>query len=207
LRRQARGDSPNQGQSEADDTPLDPGEAEGLIPGHVQTQPQLNQWEALNIAKATRWAARRRGQDWLSTAALTELHRRMFGQTWTWAGTHRRSDKNISPHRWTQLPELMENIVANTRARFESSGQSPEALDDVAVRFHHELVHIHPWPNGNGRHARLATDLLLRSWGRPQFTWGSGAVVSVADLRARYVTALRHADAGEYSFLKQFVRG
>ncbi len=188
-------------------TLLDPNEIDGLIPDHLETQAELNQWEAVNIGDAERWASRRRVVDVLSAKALQELHRRMFGETWRWSGTYRTSDKNISPYRWTQVPELMENVVANTRTRYESRDKSPAALDDVAMRFHHELVHIHPWPNGNGRHARLATDLLLRSWGRPLFTWGSSASGSDADLRARYVTALRHADGGDYTLLMQFVRG
>lgn len=188
-------------------TPVDPDEAHALVPGHLQTHAQLNQWEALNIAGASRWATRQRAEDWLSTSALKELHRRMFGKTWRWAGTYRASDKNISPYRWTQVPELMENLVANTRARYESSDGSSESLEDIGLRFHHELVHIHPWPNGNGRHARLATDLVLQSWDHPRFTWGAGASLRDADLRARYVTALQSADAGDYSLLRQFVRG
>lgn len=200
-------DPAKEGESGSYATPLDGDDAEALLPGHLQTQPELNQWEALNIARAARWAARRRGENWLSTPALQELHRRMFGETWRWAGTYRTSDKNISPYRWTQVPELAGNLVADTRARYESSDKSPEALDDIALRFHHELVHIHPWPNGNGRHARLATDLLLRSWGQQPFTWGRRAEMSDADLRARYITALRGADSGDYSLLRQFVRG
>lgn len=193
--------------SPPDATLLDQNKNEGLIPEHLETQVELNQWEAVNIGDAERWASRRRTVVVLSTRALQDLHRRMFGRTWRWAGTYRTSDKNTSPYRWTQVPELMENLVANTQARYEASDRSPEALDDVALRFHHELVHIHPWPNGNGRHARLATDLLLQSWGRPPFTWGEGARLSDADLRARYIAALQHADAGDYSPLMQFVRG
>lgn len=192
--------------SPAGATPIDPNEIDGLIPEHIETQLELNQWEAVNIAEAARWASRRRAVDVLSTAALKDLHWRMFGQTWSWAGTYRRTDKNISPYRWTQVPELMENLVANTRARYEPSDRSPDELDDIAMRFHHELVHIHPWPNGNGRHARMATDILLRSWGRPPFTWGDGAHLSDTDLRARHIAALRRADAGDYSLLRQFVR-
>lgn len=188
-------------------TLLDPNEIGGLIPDHLETQAELNQWEAVNIGDAERWASRRRGVDVLSTKALQDLHRRMFGRTWRWAGTYRTSDKNISPYHWTQVPELMENLVGNTRARFDSSDKSSSALDDIAMRFHHELVHIHPWPNGNGRHARLATDLLLRSRGRPPFTWGARENESDVDLRARYVAALRQADAGDYTLLLQFVRG
>lgn len=207
MRRTAANNADGSARADSGATPVDPDEAHALLPGHLQTQTQLNQWEALNIAEASRWASRQRSENWLSTAALKELHRRMFGETWRWAGTYRTSDKNISPYRWTQVPELMENLVANTRARYESSDKSSAVLDDIALRFHHELVHIHPWPNGNGRHARLATDLLLRSWGRPPFTWGSSASESGADLRARYIAALQHADAGDYSLLRQFVRG
>lgn len=145
--------------------------------------------------------------DVLSITALKDLHWRMFGHTWSWAGTYRKTDKNISPYRWAQVPDLMENLVANTQARSDASDRSPEELDDIALRFHHELVHIHPWPNGNGRHARLATDLLLQSWRRPSFTWSEGASLSGTDLRSRYITALQRADAGDLSILRQFVRG
>lgn len=190
-----------------DATPIDQNEIDGLIPQHLETQLELNQWEAVNIAEAGRWASQRRVVDVLSTMVLRDLHRRMFGETWEWAGSYRKSDKNLAPYRWTHVPELMENLVANTRASYGASDQSPEAIDDIALRFHHQLVHIHPWPNGNGRHGRLATDVLLRSWGRPPFTWGSGVNLSDADVRARYLAALRRADVGDYSLLTQFVRG
>ncbi len=193
-------------QDHAGATPLDSEETEDLIPGHLQTQVELNQWEALNIADATRWALRRRDVDVLSPAALKELHLHMFGQTWRWAGTFRQSDKNLSPYRWTQIPELIENLVANTLVRYESSDKSAETIDEIALRFHHELVRIYPWPNGNGRHARLATDLLLQSWGRPPFTWSRGDLGSDGDLRARYISALRSADERDYALLRQFVR-
>lgn len=189
-----------------DATPVDPDEAAALIPGHIQTQIELNQWEAVNIADAAQWAARRHGLDVLSSAALKELHRRMFGHTWAWAGTFRQSDKNLSPYRWSQIPELVENLVENTRARYSTGDKSPGLLDDLALYFHHELVRIHPWPNGNGRHARLATDLLLRAWGRPAFTWGHDELTS-GEVRARYIAALQRADANDYSLLRDFVRG
>lgn len=114
---------------------------------------------------------------------LRELHRRMFDETWIWAGSFRRSDKSISPYHWT------------------------EALDSLVVRFHHELVRIHPWPNGNGRHARLAAELLVSSWGRPPFSWGGAKhETSVSELRARYLGALKSADAGEFDELTWFAR-
>jgi Fic family protein len=80
-------------------------------------------------------------------------------------------------------------------------------LDDIVMRFHYELVRIHPWPNGNGRHARLAADVLLEAWGRPPFTWGSaGDLVAPGEVRAAYIAALRRADGGDFTPLRAFVR-
>jgi fido (protein-threonine AMPylation protein) len=98
-------------------------------------------------------------------------------------------------------------LLANTKAQYETAKHAPEELDAVATRFHHQLVLIHPWPNGNGRHAREATDLLLRRWGRPAFTWGAACTRSAAqDVRQEYLGALRAADAGDLALLMRFVR-
>ncbi len=79
--------------------------------------------------------------------------------------------------------------------------------DEIAARFHHRLVAIHPFPNGNGRHARTMTDLLLvHKLGRPRFTWGSGALINSGDSRRRYIDALRAADRQDYGPLMFFVR-
>lgn len=188
-------------------TPLDDEELQGLIPDHLHTKAELNQWEAVNVASGHAWALGRRTSDPLSVGALQRLHRRMFGDTWTWAGSCRRSDKNISPYHWTQVGVLMRELVENTKAQYDASDKSAGALDDIAVRFHHQLVRIHPWPNGNGRHARLATDQLLRYWDRLAFTWGSGNDLAPdGGTRSRYVAALRAADAGSYQALRSFVR-
>jgi Fic-DOC domain mobile mystery protein B len=188
-------------------TPLDDEEYDGLIPAHLSNRAELNQWESLNIAKAYNWTSRRLLPDVLSVDFLRTLHRHMFGETWTWAGEFRRSDKNISPYAWTQVPVLFRELVENTRAQYEASDKSSAALDEIATRFHHQLVRIHPWPNGNGRHARLATDLLLAQWGRPSFTWGSGAdLTNEGEARASYIRALRSADAGNLQLLREFVR-
>ena len=188
-------------------TPLDEAEIEGLIPAHVQTRAELNAWEATNIGHAIEWAYGRAHVDVLSVETLQELHRRMFGATWNWAGTFRKSDKNISPHHWPQVPVMVRDLAMDTRAQYLASDKSPPLLDDIAMRFHHRLVQIHPWPNGNGRHARLATDLLLREWNRPAFTWGDAAGTGFGDaVRRAYIDALRAADAGEFEAQRQFVR-
>jgi Fic-DOC domain mobile mystery protein B len=200
--------------SEGDgNTPLDPDELDGLIAPHLRTRADLNQWEARNLERAITWLADR-PFDVLALGALESLHRRMFDQTWAWAGVFRRSDKNISPFRWTEVPRLMRDLVANTRVQRDVLDTTDEALDQLAARFHHELVRIHPWPNGNGRHGRLATDLLLRQWGRPMFTWGertlhdnaSPAATEPTTVRNTYITALRRADDGDFAPLYDFVR-
>ncbi|MFI5233605.1 MAG: mobile mystery protein B [Gemmatimonadales bacterium] len=189
-------------------TPLDEDEIEGLIPPHVRTRAELNVWEATNISDAVAWAYGRAHVGILSVKTLRELHRRMFGATWAWAGTYRRSDKGISPHHWSQVPALMHELVNDTHAQREASDRTVGATDGIATRFHHRLVHIHPWPNGNGRHARLATDLLLREWNRPAFTWGSAGSAESADfVRRQYLQALELADGGNFDALHQFVRG
>lgn len=81
-----------------------------------------------------------------------------------------------------------------------------DVLDEIAARFHHKLVWIHCYPNGNGRHGRLATDLLLASMNRPRFTWGSANLVDVSETRLRYVAALRAADGHDIRPLLEFVR-
>ena len=188
-------------------TPLDPDEQDGLIPDHIHTKAELNQWEALNISGGEEWALSQHSADPLSVPWLRELHRRLFGETWQWAGAFRRSDKNISPYHWTDVPVLMRDLVENIRTQHAASGRSAEALDEIAIRFHHQLVRIHPWANGNGRHARVATDILLRRWRRPVFSWGAGAdLIAAGTARARYISALRAADGGQFEQLRDFVR-
>lgn len=187
-------------------TPLGENESEGLIPPHLTTRAELNQWEVRNIGRANDWVAART-PNVLDLAFLKELHRRMFDETWEWAGAFRKSDKSISPYRWTEVPRLVRDLLENTQVQHEHSEKSLEALDGLAARFHHELVRIHPWPNGNGRHSRLATDVLLRSWGRPPFSWGSAAhPTKRGEIRARYIAALKAADAGAFDDLTRFVR-
>lgn len=187
-------------------TPLEEDELDGLIPSHLETRAELNQWEGKNLELATEWIAER-ALDVLDTEMLKELHRRMFGQTWEWAGTFRRSQKNISPFDWPQVPRLLHDLVENTKAQFAACEGDREQLDQLAARFHHDLVRIHPWPNGNGRHGRMATDLLLRMWKRPPFSWGAvSGIAEPTSARERYIDALRRADAHEYASLYVFVR-
>jgi Fic-DOC domain mobile mystery protein B len=187
-------------------TPLDEDESEGLIPEHITKRAELNEWEAENIRAAIAWAAVRT-PDMLKEGTLRALHKRMFEKTWSWAGTYRTSNKSIGPYPWQEVPRLIRDLLENTKTQYAAAKHSPDAIDELAARFHHQLVLIHPWPNGNGRHAREATDLLLRRWGRPPFSWGaSSRRTDNQELRQDYLRALRAADAGNVEPLMRFVR-
>lgn len=81
------------------------------------------------------------------------------------------------------------------------------AIDELAARFHHRLVSIHVFPNGNGRHARLYIDTFLMSNGSEKFSWGMLSLAESSYIRKSYINALRAADRGRYDLLYDFVRG
>lgn len=185
-------------------TPLDPDEAEGLMPTHITTQGDLNAWEQTNILQGTRWASRQKKRELLDEGFVRDLHKKMFDQTWRWAGTFRKSNKNIGVD-WPQIALKLRDLLDNTRYQIE---HQVFELDEIVVRFHHQLVWIHAFPNGNGRHARLMADLLAMRLGLPRMTWGGGAVafMSVGTVRKQYLKALRAADQGLFENLIEFSR-
>jgi len=183
-------------------TPLDPDERAGLIPEHLNTQGDLNDWEQENILRAVRWLKRTRPLDVLNERFCRSLHAKMFDQTWAWAGTFRQSDKNLGCD-WTQVSTRLAQLLGNTRWWVEHGTYSP---DEIAARFHRDLVWIHLFPNGNGRHARMMADALLRGLGQPSFSWGGSNLVSASEIRSCYLEALRAADKNDYQPLLAFVR-
>jgi Fic-DOC domain mobile mystery protein B len=182
-------------------TPLDPDERAGLIPGHIATQGELNEWEQLNIVQGENWARKQR-KEILNEGFLRQLHQQLFGETWKWAGEFRKSDKNIGVD-WLKIGVELKKLLDDTRYQIEHASYPP---DEIAVRFHHRLVAIHPFPNGNGRHARLMADLLVERLGRPRFTWGRQSLVDAGDTRKRYIAALQAADARDMTPLQAFAR-
>jgi Fic-DOC domain mobile mystery protein B len=184
-------------------TPLDPDEAAGLIPKHIATQAELNEWEFVNIAGGQRWAKRNvKRRELLEETFVRELHRRMFDDTWRWAGTYRNSDKNIGVP-WQQVGMRVHQLLENTRFQIE---HQTFPVDELAVRFHRDLVWIHPFPNGNGRHARMMADILVMRLGAARFTWGQADLVGGEDARAAYIAALKVADQGDFVPLLAFAR-
>ncbi len=182
-------------------TPLTEEERAELIPSYITLRPELNEAEQANIMDAEQWAFSRK-RNVLDERFLDNLHRRMFGRVWRWAGQHRQSAKNIGVDAY-QIPETLRLLLDDCRYWIESSTYEP---DEIAARFHHRLVFIHPFPNGNGRHARLAADLLLKAMDQPRFTWGRVNLVNAGDTRQAYIAALRAADAHDYEPLLAFVR-
>ncbi len=182
-------------------TPLSPEEREGLIPSYITLRRELNEAEQANITAAERWAFSRK-RDVLDEVFLKQLHGRMFGDVWRWAGKYRATGKNIGIDAW-QIGMQLRQLLDDIRYWQENRTYVP---DEIAVRFHHRLVWIHPFPNGNGRHARLAADLLLKSMGRDRFTWGQGNLVDIGKVRSDYIGALQAADGHEFGPLMAFVR-
>lgn len=183
-------------------TLLDPDEAEGLIPRHIISRGQLNAWEQENILEGERWAFARMREDVLTLKFIQELHKKMFGHTWRWAGRFRTTEKNIGVdpiHIRVEIKKLCDDVAYQIKHK-------SYPIYEIAVRCHHRLTWIHPFPNGNGRHARTFTDVLLVAHGAQRFTWGASDLVAEGDTRDCYISALQAADRGEYRPLIEFVR-
>lgn len=162
----------------------------------------MNEWEQANIAAAVVWLEEKRPEPVLTMPFLQELHRRMFDKTWTWAGVFRWTGKNIGVLP-SSIREDLNNLLNDTDYGIEHRTYS---TDEVAARFHHRLVSIHPFPNGNGRHARLMTQALQDQLGVRRFSWGRGSLVKDGETRTAYLRALQAADGGVYEQLMAFVR-
>jgi Fic-DOC domain mobile mystery protein B len=183
-------------------TPLDPDEAGALLPGHLRTWEEVNEWEQQNILEAMTWALGRKPKS-LSEVTIRELHRRMFERTWSWAGRYRSSDKNFGVP-WFSISSEVLNLVRDGQYWIENGTYS---MDEAALRLHHRLVQIRPFANGNGRHARLWCDLFLREQGRPMFVWRSKELDHPGAARHAYISALQAADRGDYSLLTELLIG
>jgi Fic-DOC domain mobile mystery protein B len=182
-------------------TPLTLEEMRDLIPAHIAYRRELNEAEQENIMLAQDWALGR-PRDLLSERFVRDLHRRMLGDVWRWAGKFRTSARNIGIEYW-QIPVALRQLLDDARAWIAYGTYPP---DEIAVRLHHRLVLIHPFPNGNGRHARLMADLLAMQLGRDRFSWGRASLRAAGVARGRYMEALRAADGHDIGPLLDFAR-
>lgn len=182
-------------------TPLTPEEREGLILSHIALRRELNDAEQSNILEAEQWAIKRK-RNILDERFLKVLHKKMFCRVWKWAGQYRQTARNIGVDAWRishDLSQLLDDCLYWVK-------NDVYEMDEIAVRYHHRLVYIHPFPNGNGRHARLATDLLLLSFGFSRFSWGQDSLIDHELTRQNYIISLRAADNHDFRLLLNFVR-
>ena len=184
-------------------TPLDPDEMDGLKHPQIETRGELDQLEQQNIQDGYNWLQRQRKyREFLSEEFVLALHKQLFGSVWKWAGTFRNSDKNIGiDHLY--IGEELRKLLADTKYWIEHETYKREEL---AARFHHRLVKIHPFPNGNGRHARIMTDVILEKiLNVPPVNWGGRALDKEGNHRLTYIQALKAADKNDYRPLIEFV--
>ena len=186
-------------------TPLDEDEKEDLLITTITTRGELDEFEQLGIEKAIEWTMKRKpglGQI-LSTEFVRELHRMMFADIWKWAGQFRTSNKNLGVDK-NQIRLDLKNLLDDCRYWMD---HNVFVGDEIAVRFSHRIVTIHPFANGNGRHSRLIADILVsHGLGRPHFSWGSINLTAEGVARSAYLIALREADEGRYHSLIEFAR-
>ena len=188
---------------ETDDnsTPLTEEEKQQLKAKWITTRAELNELETKGIANAEIWLLKNK-KDILNETFIKNLHKKMFGDIWKWAGTFRTTERNIGVAPYEIQPKLR-ILLDDVKFWIDNRTFSPK---EIAIRFHHRLVQIHPFPNGNGRISRLMADLLMKQFDLPALNWGSGNLTEISELRKEYITALRKADNGDYSFLLNFVK-
>lgn len=185
-----------------DATPLTHEEKLALLPDYVGTRAELNRVEQQNIIDGTRWAYSRK-RDILDTQFMRKLHKQLFGDVWQWAGDFRATARNIGIEA-TSIPVELRKLIDDVRVQIEYGSYPP---DEIVARFHHRLVFIHPFPNGNGRFSRLAADLLAKQMGIEPFDWGAAAELAEAsDTRRAYIAALKAADANDFAPLLLYLR-
>ncbi|MBR5645113.1 MAG: mobile mystery protein B [Treponema sp.] len=186
----------------ADDnsTPLTTEEKNGLKLKWITLRSELNEAEARNIAQAQIWLASNKKKDVCSDSFLRNLHKKMFGDVWVWAGEYRTTERNIGVAPYQISIKIMQ-LFDDLKFWIDNKTYSNH---EIAVRLHHRLVQIHPFPNGKGRVSRLMADLVLQKLDGTSLYWGDTNLVNVSEVRSKYIDALRKADAGDYTELLNF---
>lgn len=187
-------------------TELTADEKKGLKPAYITYRAELNEAEQVNLLQAERlFLAQKPPKEPLNfadQAFICQVHKRMYGDVWDWAGKYRNSERNIGVDFWL-IHEEMHKFTGDAQWWINHQTYPPEEL---AVRFHHRLVWIHPFPNGNGRLCRFLADHLVMRLGSQRFSWGSKNLTNAGDLRKAYIAALQQADKGDYTALLTFSR-
>lgn len=186
-------------------TPLEEEEKDGLKIKSITTQGELDEFEQLNIEKAVEWTIHTnlKPKNILTEKFIKDLHKKMYGDVWKWAGEFRRTEKNIGIP-WTKIGLELKNLLDDTKYWIENKTFSPE---EIAIRFKHRIVSIHCFPNGNGRHSRMMADIIMESiFGNEIFSWHQSNVVKANEIRKEYINALKEADKGNVKPLIEFAK-
>lgn len=186
-------------------TPLDEDEMEGLLIKTINTRGELDEFEQLNIEKGMLWTMKRKfkAEKILSESFVKELHRKMYGEVWQWAGEFRKTNKNIGIDKF-QIALELRALLDDCKFWIEKKVFSD---DEIAIRFKHRLVSIHCFANGNGRHSRLFADVIIgQLFKLPVFSWGAANLTKKGEARKDYLQAIRKADAGNFEELILFAR-
>lgn len=179
-------------------TPIDENEKSGLKINSITTQKDLDEFEQLNIEKAVEWTIHTnlKLEKIVTEKFIKNLHKKMYGDVWKWAGEFRKTDKNIGIE--------LKNLIDDTKYWVENKTYFPE---EIAIRFKHRIVAIHCFPNGNGRHSRMMADVIMESiFGKDVFTWNKSNMVKADETRKSYISALREADRGNINLLIEFAK-
>jgi Fic-DOC domain mobile mystery protein B len=186
-------------------TPLAKEEKEGLKIKSITTHGELNEFEQLNIEKAVEWSINTnfKSENILTEKFIKNIHKRMYGDVWKWAGDFRKTEKNIGVP-WIQISMELKKLLDDTEYWIENKIYSPE---EISIRFKHRLVSIHCFPNGNGRHSRMMADIIIESiFGKKIFSWHQSNIVKANAIRKAYINALRKADNGNIEPLIDFAK-
>src|SRR5690554_3139877 len=186
-------------------TPIDEEEKEGLRIETIATKGDLDEFEQLNIEEALQWVFSKKfkPKQVFSEKFICNLHKRMFGTVWNWAGQFRKTNKNIGVDKH-QVPIELKILCDDALFWIENKTYPPE---EIAIRFKHRIVSIHCFPNGNGRHSRLMADIIIKNlFGQVPFSWGAGNLSKPTDTRATYLKAVKSADLNDYRLLLEFAR-
>jgi Fic-DOC domain mobile mystery protein B len=186
-------------------TPLNDEEQNGLLIPSITTREELDEFEQLNIEKAIQWTF---GKKWKAEQLFSEkfvkdLHKRMYGEVWKWAGAFRESEKNLGIKSYL-IPAELKVLLDDALFWVENDTYSP---DELAIRFKHRLVSIHCFSNGNGRHSRLMADLIMEKlFNATFFSWGSSNLVKATETRKAYIKAVKMADKQDLQPLIVFAK-
>jgi len=186
-------------------TPIEEDEKEDLLIETISTRKELDEFEHKNIEEALQWVLSNsfKIENILTEKFICNLHKKMLGEVWAWAGKFRKTNKNLGIDKW-QIPTALKTLCDDTFFWVKHKTYKP---DEIALKFKHRVVSIHCFPNGNGRHSRLMADLIIyKVYNLPLFSWGADDLIYQGEIRTTYLKALKAADNGQYNLLFAFAR-